>query len=150
MFGSAAPVQPLIAGVPAMAAEQDVPVRASPPRMEPSFESSLEPELDTATGDGGAPPDPQPGKPKPRWRKTKRTLLVVLLLLVAGVSAVGVYESRTSALEARFFAGLTEKLNYRMGKGPSDAIRFPQASPYDERLGYSNLPNYLAKLKTRD
>ncbi|WP_229412633.1 transglycosylase domain-containing protein [Massilia sp. Root335] len=77
-------------------------------------------------------------------------MLVLLLLVVAAVSAVGVYESRTSALEARFFAGLASKLTYRVGKGPSNAIRFPQASPYDERLGYSNLPNYLAKLKTRD
>ncbi|WP_370662815.1 transglycosylase domain-containing protein [Massilia putida] len=127
-----------------------MPIRTAPPRLEPSFETSLEPELEPGTGDGAAAPEPQPAKPKRRWRKTKRTLLVLLLLLVAGVSAVGFYESRTSALEARFFAGLTQKLTYRMGKGPSDAIRFPQASPYDERLGYSNLPNYLAKLKTRD
>ena len=80
----------------------------------------------------------------------RRTLLVLLLLAAAGGAAFAVYESRTSAFEARFFADLTKKLTYRVGKGPSDAIRFPQASPYDERLGYSNLPNYLAKLKTRD
>lgn len=151
IFGGAALVQPVLAGVPAMAAEQDVPVRTSPPRLEPSFDSSLAPALEPDTGGGdGAAPEPQPAKPKRRWRKTKRALLVALLLLVAGVAAVGVYESRTSALEARFFAGLAQKLTYRVGKGPSDAIRFPQASPYDERLGYSNLPNYLAKLKTRD
>jgi membrane peptidoglycan carboxypeptidase len=131
-----------------MAAEQDVPVRIMPPRLEPSLEPALDP--DTDAGDGAAPPPPQPAPPKRRWRKTKRAMLVLLLLVVAAVSAVGVYESRTSALEARFFTGLANKLTYRVGKGPSNAIRFPQASPYDERLGYSNLPNYLAKLKTRD
>ena len=130
-----------------MAAEQDVPIRTSP-RLEPSLDPALEP--GTGAGPGGDAPEPQAAPPKRRWRKVKRTLLVLLLLAVAGVSALGVYESRTSALEARFFANLTQKLNYRMANGPSDAIRFPQASPYDERLGYSNLPNYLAKLKTRD
>ncbi|MGJ7914936.1 transglycosylase domain-containing protein [Massilia sp. LXY-6] len=80
----------------------------------------------------------------------KRSLVVLLLIMVAGGSAFAVYESRTSALQARFFAGMAKKIGYRVEKGPSDAIRFPAASPYDERLGYSNLPNYLAKLKTRD
>ena len=145
-FGGAAPVQPSLAGVPVMAAMQDVSVRTAPTRLEPS----LEPSRDPGAPEDAATPEPQPAKPKKRWRKTKRGFLVLLLLLVAGASAVGVYESRTSALEARFFANLTQKLNYRMANGPSDAIRFPQASPYDERLGYSNLPNYLAKLKTRD
>jgi membrane peptidoglycan carboxypeptidase len=133
-----------------MAAVQDVPIRTSPARLEPSLESGPDPVLVPGAGDGAATPDPQPAPPKRRWRVVKRSLLVLLLLAVAGVAAVGVYESRTSALEARFFAGLTKKLTYRVDKGPSDAIRFPQASPYDERLGYSNLPNYLAKLKTRD
>ena len=36
IFGGAAPAQPLLAGVPAMAAEQDVPIRTSP-RLEPSL-----------------------------------------------------------------------------------------------------------------
>ena len=54
----------------------------------------------------------------------RRTLLVLLLLAAAGGAAFAVYESRTSAFEARFFADLTKKLTYRVGKGPSDAIRF--------------------------
>ncbi len=149
ILGQAAPGQPALAGIPAVAAEQDLPVRTSPSRVEPSFDSSLEPAVESG-GSGSDTPESQPAPPKRRWRKVKRTFLVLLLLAVAGAAGLAVYESRTSALEAHFFAGLTKKLNYRMGKGPSDAIRFPQASPYDERLGYSNLPNYLAKLKTRD
>ncbi|MFL6635358.1 MAG: transglycosylase domain-containing protein [Massilia sp.] len=153
ILGQAAPAQPALAGIPAVAAEQDIPVRTNPSRVEPNFDSSLEPAVDSGGSGPATPPEapePQPAPPKRRWRVVKRTLLLVLLLAVAGASALAVYESRTSVLEARFFAGLTKKLSYRMDKGPSAAIRFPQASPYDERLGYSNLPNYLAKLKTRD
>ncbi|MCS0592203.1 transglycosylase domain-containing protein [Massilia norwichensis] len=94
--------------------------------------------------------EPPPPAPKRRWRMVKRAFLVLLLIAVAGGSAFAVYESRTSHMQAKFFADLARKISYRMEKGPSDAIRFPSASPYDERLGYSNLPNYLAKLKTRD
>jgi hypothetical protein len=153
ILGQAAPAQPALAGIPAVAAEQDIPVRTNPSRVEPNFDSSLEPAVDSGGSGPATPPEapePQPAPPKRRWRMVKRTLLLVLLLAVAGASALAVYESRTSVLQARFFAGLAKKLSYRIDKGPSAAIRFPQASPYDERLGYSNLPNYLAKLKTRD
>lgn len=137
--------EPALAGVP-MAAVQDVPAR-SRPRVEPGFGSVLEPAADAVSTEPG---DEPPAPPRRRWRKIKRAFLVLLLLLVAGASGFAVYESRTSAMQAKFFAGLAKKINYRVAQGPSDAIRFPQSSPYDDRLGYSNLPNYLAKLKTRD
>ena len=139
--------KPVLAGVP-LAAVQEVPARPRPARVEPGFGSVLEPVSEPAATEPGAEPPAPP--PRRRWRMVKRSLLLLLLLAVAAASGFAVYESRTSAMQAKFFAGLTKKVNYRMGKGPSDALRFPQSSPYDDRLGYSNLPNYLAKLKTRD
>jgi membrane peptidoglycan carboxypeptidase len=149
--------QSALAGAPQtgapLASVQDVPARATPPRVEPGFGSVLEPAPEvapeSAPSDHGAEPPPAP-PPRRRWRMVKRTFLVLLLLAVAAASAFAVYESRTSAMQAKFFADLTKKINYRVVAGTSDAIRFPQASPYDDRLGYSNLPDYLAKLKTRD
>lgn len=138
-----------LAGVPAMAAVHDVPLHDNATRLEPNFEPTAVP-LPAEAGQGMEPPSTPAPPPRPRWRKLKRSLLVLLLIAVAGGSAFAVYESRTSAMQARFFAGLAKKVSYRVENGPSDAIRFPSASPYDERLGYSNLPNYLAKLKTRD
>jgi membrane peptidoglycan carboxypeptidase len=150
-FGLARPDQPILAGMPAMAAEQDVPVREMPQRLEPVFEPvgkpGYEPPADAGSSGMEPPPQPQPGR---RWRRAKRALLALLLIAVAAASGLAVYESRTSTLQARFFAGLAKKISYRVQPGPSDAIRFPSSSPYDERLGYSNLANYLAKLKTRD
>ena len=146
----AQPAQPVLAGVPAMAAVQDVPLRDAPARLEPVLDPVAQ-ELPSQAGSGGdVPVQPQSQPPKRRWRKVKRAFLVLLLLAVAAASALGVYESRTSTLQARFFAELAKKVSYRVQAGPSDAIRFPSSSPYDERLGYANLPNYLAKLKTRD
>ena len=137
------PVQPALAGVPVMATVQEAPVR--PARPQPV------PDPDIPDGPDAEPgPEPQPARPRRRWRTVRRTLLLLLLIAVGGVAGVAVYESRTSALEAKFFADLTRKLHYRVEQGPSNAIRFPQSSPYDERLGYANLPNYLAKLKQRD
>jgi membrane peptidoglycan carboxypeptidase len=152
------PAQPALAGAPAMAAVQDVPLRDSAPRIEPmmepmsgpALESVAEPSAVPSPADAGQGAGAEPPPPRRRWRMVKRTSLVLLLILVAGASGFAVYESRTSAMQAKFFAGMAKKISYRVEKGPSDAIRFPSASPYDERLGYSNLPNYLAKLKTRD
>ncbi|HEY1229867.1 MAG TPA: transglycosylase domain-containing protein, partial [Ramlibacter sp.] len=101
---------------------------------------------------GGAetqPPDgptPKPDKKKPG---IGRYVLLGFLLLLLIFGLLVWQEMRTSALQARFFAELATKLSYRVEKGPSDAIRFPSASPYDERLGYANLPDYLGKLEAR-
>ncbi len=145
--------EPVLAGVP-MAAVQDLSAQARPARIEPGFGSVLEPveEAEAADPDhpGGADAGPPPRRPRRAWRMVKRAMLVLLLVAVAAGAAFAVYESRTSAMQAKFFAGLAKKTGYRMEKGASDAIRFPQSSPYDDRLGYANLPDYLAKLKTRD
>ncbi|MES2261291.1 MAG: transglycosylase domain-containing protein [Pseudomonadota bacterium] len=73
----------------------------------------------------------------------------MLVLLSLGVWWL-IQEMRTSAMQAQFFANLVGKLNYKVEPGPSAAIRFPHDSPYDERLGYANMPDYLGKLKARD
>ena len=107
-------------------------------------------------GDGDMDPPPPPQEPPqprtqpPRRSRVKPALLLLLLVLLSLFAFWAVHESRTSTMQARFFSKLTAKVNYHMAPGASDAIRFPSDSPYDERLGYSNLPDYLAKLKARD
>src|SRR5438067_6336144 len=65
------PVQAALAGVPALAAVHEAPVR--PARQQPA------PDLDEPTGPESGP-QPQPAKPKRRWRMVRRTLLVLLLI----------------------------------------------------------------------
>lgn len=105
-------------------------------------------------GNGGIPgiPSGEPGddEPAPRKRRWKPWLVLALLLLIALLAAWAVLETRTSRLQARIFADMAGKLTYRMESGPSNAIRFPAASPYDTRLGYAGLPHYLERLAARD
>ncbi|TFW15572.1 transglycosylase domain-containing protein, partial [Duganella callida] len=95
------------------------------------------------------PPEPDDGGPK----KSKRARNAFLLVLLMGVSFAawwGYQETRTSSMQARVFSDLASKMTYKMGQGPSKMIRFPHDSPYDERLGYAGLPDYIGKLSQRD
>jgi hypothetical protein len=59
-------------------------------------------------------------------------------------------EVRTSEYQARFFSHLAGKANYALDTGPSPSIRFPRSAPFDDRLGYAQLPMFLDKLKSRE
>jgi membrane peptidoglycan carboxypeptidase len=94
---------------------------------------------------------PQPAPEQPR--KTSRIKVgLFLVLLTALVLLVwwSVREIRTSALQARFFTKLAGEIKFKVEPGPSPAIHYPQDSPYDGRLGYADLPDFLGKLKERD
>jgi membrane peptidoglycan carboxypeptidase len=73
---------------------------------------------------------------------------LLLLLVVGGLMVVR--EMQTSAFQAQYFSNLSSKANFTVGAGASSAISFPPPAPYDDRLGYSKLPTYVAKLTLRD
>lgn len=95
------------------------------------------------------PPEAAPTPPKKRSR-IKPALVLLLLMLLSLCVVWALNETRTSSMQAKVFAKMAKKISYKVEKGPSNAIRFPSESPYDERLGYANLPDYLSKLKERD
>ncbi|MFN3790469.1 transglycosylase domain-containing protein [Massilia sp.] len=96
--------------------------------------------------EGGPEGAPEPAPRKRRWKPWFYLVVLILLVLLGGWGAL---EMRTSRLQAKIFAGMAADLTYRMEKGPSDAIRFPAASPFDTRLGYAGMPAYLEKLQSR-
>lgn len=55
-------------------------------------------------------------------------------------------EIRHSRLQAFYLANYAGELNYQMLEGASDAIRFPKHGPFDQRLGYSELPRISERL----
>jgi membrane peptidoglycan carboxypeptidase len=80
-----------------------------------------------------------------------RVKLTVLVFVLVGILCLLMaQEMSTSAYQAHFFAYLARKATYTVGAGPSPSIRFPLSAPYDDRLGYAQLPVLLDKLKTRD
>ncbi len=86
--------------------------------------------------------------PVPWWRR-KFTLVVAALvvLTVLGVAHLVVTEAESSTFQARYFAGIAAKLKFRLEPGPSPSIRFPTGGPYDQRLGYSEMPAFLNRLR---
>ncbi len=80
--------------------------------------------------------------------KTPRRILIGLgiLLLLLGVVGLIAWELLSSALEAKYLAKTAQKMSWQIRPGPSDRIRYPGQGPYDLRLGYSKLPDYLQRL----
>ncbi|MHB1144967.1 MAG: transglycosylase domain-containing protein [Thiobacillus sp.] len=81
-------------------------------------------------------------------RKIPRRILIGLGILLLALVLVGLvaWELLSSALEARYLAKTAQKMTWQIRPGPSDRIRYPGQGPYDVRLGYSKLPDYLARL----
>ncbi|MFK2913043.1 transglycosylase domain-containing protein [Pseudomonas sp. 3HC3] len=101
-----------------------------------------------------APEIPQAETPQPESPRQRRLWwwLILLILLVALVAiAVAAYdEFRTSELQSREFSKLAGTLTYSLQPGPSDAIIYPGDGPFDKRLGYSALGEFLPRLLKRD
>ncbi|AFK70659.1 membrane carboxypeptidase -like protein [Pseudomonas putida ND6] len=71
-----------------------------------------------------------------------------MALVAIGVAAYD--EFRTSELQSREFSKLAGTLTYSLQPGPSDAIIYPGDGPFDKRLGYSALGEFLPRLLKRD
>jgi membrane peptidoglycan carboxypeptidase len=71
------------------------------------------------------------------------TGIAVGALLIAAVT----FELKTSWFESLVFRAADEHLTYHLAEGPSKAISYPLAGPYDWTLGYARMPVFLARLK---
>ncbi|MEK8032133.1 transglycosylase domain-containing protein [Ideonella sp. DXS29W] len=71
----------------------------------------------------------------------------VLVLSALAVAVLVADEVRTSRQQAEWLSARTRDLHYQLGPGPSDAIRFAGNGPYDQRLGYHQLPQLIDRLK---
>jgi membrane peptidoglycan carboxypeptidase len=63
--------------------------------------------------------------------------------------AVLAYESRTSSLQSYLLPRYAARLTYEIDVGPSPRIEFPHSGPYDQRLGYSLLPDFQERLDSQ-
>ena len=99
--------------------------------------------LTSATESLLAPPPP------PRRQRLKVALWLLLLLALLTLGALAYQEFTTSRWQAREFSRYAATLDYQLQPGPSDAILFPSAGPFDKRLGYVELPALIERLQAR-
>ncbi len=59
---------------------------------------------------------------------------------------IAIHELHSSQFQALYFSNVASKLKYELANGPSTSIRFPKFGPYDQRLGYSEIPEYTKLL----
>ncbi len=95
------------------------------------------------------PPPKSPRKRRVWWRLLWPLWLLLLIALIAVGFAIA-EEMQTSRLQSREFSHFAATLSYSMHKGPSDAIMYPGDGPFDKRLGYSALGDFLPRLLKRD
>lgn len=84
------------------------------------------------------------------FRTLKFKILLILFILLAIAAGMVLHEMRSSHYQAQYFSRIAAGLRYKMGEGPSKAIRFPKTGPYDERLGYSKIPEYTKLLNQQN
>lgn len=77
------------------------------------------------------------------WRWIWIGLSVVVLAALAALAL----ELRYAWLQAHWISEYAERLSFQVADGPSEAIRFPQAGPFNARLGYSLLPGLQLRLQ---
>ncbi len=92
---------------------------------------------------------PQPKSPRQR-RLWWRLIILILLVALVAIGFAAYDEFRTSELQSREFSKLAGTLTYSLEPGPSDAIIYPGDGPFDRRLGYSALGEFLPRLLKRD
>ena len=97
--------------------------------------------------------DPEEAAPLGRSRSAiwaeRLALWTLRLICLALIGWGAILEARTSFVQSILFARATEGMSFALAPGSSAEIRFPRAGPYDERLGYTQLPAAIAALGAR-
>ncbi len=81
------------------------------------------------------------------WKRSVRRVLTALLILATlGLAGFVADEVQTSRQQAEWLSERARHLSFDVQPGPSPAIRFAGNGPYDQRLGYHQLPQLIERL----
>jgi membrane peptidoglycan carboxypeptidase len=73
-------------------------------------------------------------------------LSVVLLAVLCGLL---VWEANTFSLEAKYLTRIARPMHFHLEAGENSNSRFPKYGPFDQRLGYVALPEFIPRLTTQ-
>lgn len=95
-------------------------------------------------------PSSKPGRPPTHGSRLARRMGVLLSVsLLAGGGYAAWHEMHTSKLQALWLSRYAQKLDFQLETGASSSIQFPEAGPFDRRLGYAALPTFIERLTER-
>lgn len=100
-----------------------------------------------ATDSPDQPPLPQSPRSRRLWW---RLVWLILLIALAALCWAASQEMRTSRLQAEYLSPLAAALSYEVTPGTSEAVVYPGDGPFDKRLGYSDLDEFLPRLLKRN
>ena len=83
-----------------------------------------------------------------RW--THALIGVLTLIIVASVAGAAWLEMESSTLQSAFFNKIGKEYRFAMAPGAAEYLRYPSEGPYDERLGYTQLPAFLKRITGGD
>ncbi len=69
--------------------------------------------------------------------------ILLVILVIGGLAAA---EFKTFYFEARTLTRFARNVSFSIKPGPNPTIHFPQHGPYDKRLGYVQLPDFMKRL----
>lgn len=76
-------------------------------------------------------------------------LLTLCIILFALLGFFAGREMQTSKMQAKIFTSIASRLTYWKESGQSDSIHFPISGPYDLRLGYAQIPQWISMNEKR-
>ncbi|WP_324396993.1 transglycosylase domain-containing protein [Hydrogenophaga sp.] len=104
--------------------------------------------MDPGRQQGGIAEDRLPAQRTGRSARWLRRLLLSLVLLL-GLAAWLAWELRSSQLQARWLTQHARSLTYNLHPGPAEGFVVPTHGPFNQRLGYTQLPLFTERLQAR-
>lgn len=74
-------------------------------------------------------------------------LAATLVFIGFVLTGIVTEEVRTSKYQARYLSEISKQLSFKLQPGASSSVRYPEYGPYDQRLGYTLIPEAIARLQ---
>ena len=96
------------------------------------------------------PPQPEPKAKRQRKPRSKGRVWFLFFILIICVAILIGQEVKTSYFQSKYVHQYAKTLTYELKNQPTQSIIYPSYGPFDERHGYSKLPQYIDRLLQRN
>jgi len=96
------------------------------------------------------PPQPEPKAKRQRKPRSKGRAWFLLFILVFCLAILIGQEIKTSYYQSKYIHQYAKTLTYKLKNEPTQSVIYPSYGPFDERHGYSKLPQYIDRLLQRN